>query len=324
MSDKISCKVIQDLLPSYIDGIVSEDSKKLIEDHLTECKECAEILSDMRAESPGMDDRSQQKKEIDYLKKIRRKNRLKMTATVVTAAIILCFAVFGGYIIYGGKFILANTKYQINVSDNKLNLEVDLPEGFALGKAITTEQDGNLDVKVESKRALVFWSKKRRHFTVKYNAKQTIQKITINGDVWWQDGTKISEHVAETYSAKHAYIGDAVQDNWLTYKLGVGEHFGEYMQELQTTKQPYEWKMILSQKITGNETEEQEKMKAYSYVMLALVDNAEVISWHYETAEGSQTYRVTADEATAELKKDVKSYAESAKKTQELMDWLKI
>lgn len=39
MSDKISCKVIQDLLPSYIDGIVSEDSKKLIEDHLTECKE---------------------------------------------------------------------------------------------------------------------------------------------------------------------------------------------------------------------------------------------------------------------------------------------
>ncbi|MCI5937269.1 MAG: DUF4825 domain-containing protein [Eubacterium sp.] len=293
MSDKISCKVIQDLLPSYIDGIVSEDSKKLIEDHLTECKECAEILSDMRAESPGMDDRSQQKKEIDYLKKIRRKNRLKMTATVVTAAIILCFVVFGGYIIYGGKFILANTKYQINVSDNKLNLEVDLPEGFALGKAITTEQGGNLDVKVESKRALVFWSKKRRHFTVKYNA-------------------------------KHAYIGDAVQDNWLTYKLGVGEHFGEYTQELQTTKQPYEWKMILSQKITGNETEEQEKMKAYSYVMLALVDNAEVISWHYETAEGSQTYRVTADEATAELKKDVKSYAEAAKKTQELMDWLKI
>ena len=36
---KISCHIIQDILPLYVDGIVSEDTKEMVEEHLRECEE---------------------------------------------------------------------------------------------------------------------------------------------------------------------------------------------------------------------------------------------------------------------------------------------
>lgn len=38
--NKINCNVIGDLLPLYVDGAVSEDTKKLVEEHLAECADC--------------------------------------------------------------------------------------------------------------------------------------------------------------------------------------------------------------------------------------------------------------------------------------------
>ena len=38
--EKLSCKVIQDLLPLYEDNCCSEDSKKLVEEHLKTCEDC--------------------------------------------------------------------------------------------------------------------------------------------------------------------------------------------------------------------------------------------------------------------------------------------
>lgn len=37
---KYPCNLIQDLLPLYYDGVCSEESKKIIEDHLLECSSC--------------------------------------------------------------------------------------------------------------------------------------------------------------------------------------------------------------------------------------------------------------------------------------------
>ena len=41
---KITCDVIQDLMPSYIDGILSEDSRALVEEHMGTCQECRKML----------------------------------------------------------------------------------------------------------------------------------------------------------------------------------------------------------------------------------------------------------------------------------------
>ena len=47
---KTSCKIIEDLLPMYHDGICSEESASLIEEHLKECESCRQILASLRGE----------------------------------------------------------------------------------------------------------------------------------------------------------------------------------------------------------------------------------------------------------------------------------
>jgi predicted anti-sigma-YlaC factor YlaD len=35
-----NCNIVTDLLPSYTDGLTSEESNQLIEEHLTSCESC--------------------------------------------------------------------------------------------------------------------------------------------------------------------------------------------------------------------------------------------------------------------------------------------
>lgn len=48
----ISCEVIKDLLPLYHDGICSNDSKALVEQHLAQCSDCTAELNAMDALLP--------------------------------------------------------------------------------------------------------------------------------------------------------------------------------------------------------------------------------------------------------------------------------
>lgn len=54
MENKFSCNVINDLLPSYIDGICSEESKRIVEDHLQNCPSCKETYRAMCSEEAGV------------------------------------------------------------------------------------------------------------------------------------------------------------------------------------------------------------------------------------------------------------------------------
>ena len=61
---------IYDLLPSYLDGICSEDSRAVVEEHLQECSECRTYKS--RMVETDIKIISEDREELDYLKKIRR------------------------------------------------------------------------------------------------------------------------------------------------------------------------------------------------------------------------------------------------------------
>lgn len=52
---RIGCSVIQDLLPLYADGCLSEESRNLIEEHIGECPECQKMCLEMTRPLPIMD-----------------------------------------------------------------------------------------------------------------------------------------------------------------------------------------------------------------------------------------------------------------------------
>ena len=41
---KISCDVIRDLLPLYVDEVLSNDSKTLVDEHIEQCESCRDEL----------------------------------------------------------------------------------------------------------------------------------------------------------------------------------------------------------------------------------------------------------------------------------------
>ena len=48
---KISCDVIEDLLPLYVDDMVSEDSRQLVEEHLKACPTCRRMQEEIMREN---------------------------------------------------------------------------------------------------------------------------------------------------------------------------------------------------------------------------------------------------------------------------------
>ncbi|MDE7298812.1 MAG: zf-HC2 domain-containing protein [Lachnospiraceae bacterium] len=48
--EKISCEIISDLLPLYCDEVCSQDSRRLVEEHLKGCPGCCELLRQIKKE----------------------------------------------------------------------------------------------------------------------------------------------------------------------------------------------------------------------------------------------------------------------------------
>ena len=48
MKDRRNCKIIQDLLPNYIEGLTNQETNQFIEEHLNECNECKKMYTDMK------------------------------------------------------------------------------------------------------------------------------------------------------------------------------------------------------------------------------------------------------------------------------------
>ena len=46
--EKISCNIARDLLPLYIEGILSEETAQVVEMHLQTCKSCKKDFETMR------------------------------------------------------------------------------------------------------------------------------------------------------------------------------------------------------------------------------------------------------------------------------------
>ena len=84
---KYNCKVIQDLLPLYTDGICSDVSAQIVEEHLKECASCEKIAKELQDDSVE----KTLGKECDHVvlsheKKVSKK---MVTAGSITAAVLL-------------------------------------------------------------------------------------------------------------------------------------------------------------------------------------------------------------------------------------------
>lgn len=66
----LNCDIIKDLIPSYLDEICSENSKKAVKEHLAQCSDCRRYLEELQRTE--LSDKPQNNGELDYMKKVKR------------------------------------------------------------------------------------------------------------------------------------------------------------------------------------------------------------------------------------------------------------
>ncbi len=85
----IGCGVVQDLLPLYAEQMTSAESTALIEAHMQQCHRCRKVAETMKKTIAGA--KKPPEKEVDFLKKLRRKNWLTgiLTGLCCLAAVVI-------------------------------------------------------------------------------------------------------------------------------------------------------------------------------------------------------------------------------------------
>lgn len=125
---KIECDTIKDLLPSYIDKLLSDASNRLVEEHLNECKSCQETLKNMNSEIYA-EIKEKKEKQIDYLKGYK-KNKIK---SIIFTILLTTCVLIGIFIIL---FIL-DQNIEFNYNINELGIDYRQSEEIN-GKNILT------------------------------------------------------------------------------------------------------------------------------------------------------------------------------------------
>lgn len=104
--DNRDCKIVQDLLPNYIENLTDEVTNEYIEEHIAKCPECAKALKAMTGDVNIEIEEIDQHREINYLKGIRK--RVKRTIAIVSLVLIIIAGCIIGYVYNQSKIQVNN------------------------------------------------------------------------------------------------------------------------------------------------------------------------------------------------------------------------
>lgn len=113
----MKCEVIHDLLSCYIDNTCSEETRKLVDEHLKECEECRKLYEELSNVKYEVQPVINEKKPFV---KVKRDFLKKLLIVLCTSAIIFIFA--GSTIT--GTIVKERMKWYVKENYSHLNLEM--------------------------------------------------------------------------------------------------------------------------------------------------------------------------------------------------------
>ena len=116
---KNECDIVVDLLFGYNDGILSNTSKELVEEHLKKCEKCKKILEEIKQEN----DEKNQVKEIDFFKSVKKKIN-KRNIIILVVFIILMIVVLFNIQVYNNYNEVASTM-EVYLEDDVTDQQIE-------------------------------------------------------------------------------------------------------------------------------------------------------------------------------------------------------
>jgi len=319
MENKLSCAVVRDLLPSYAEGLTSDETNRSIEEHIGGCEGCAEALRRMKEPEP-----SPPAPEVDFLKKVRR--RSTRASLVIGIALALCsmgILMFRVFYVGSGSDSYGTVR-EVSVKGDTVTICGTLANsGTAAARVTFSDSNGMVQAHVYTAPKAFFNS---GDFTASHTAASPITQVRMGSLIVWEEGTRIGPVASELFAASNPFVGDMTANANIAAILGVGDQFGPFTNELQTASEPYGWTLILENTIaSGDEVAAQDIMTADSCAMLAVIENLGSVTWRYQAEGGAQReYTLSAADASRFAGQDIKLCGKSASALQALMQSLSI
>lgn len=154
--NKMSCNVIQDLMPLYIENMCSAESRELVEAHIAECEKCRQLFFDYTDDTIVKEVRQPEKEEQAFQQILHKVEDKVMKRVTVIAAVVISFVIAIGIISFAPLFHASYEDAGLNVIVSEINdtvyidtsmvrLKCDVDENtiFLNGKYSLVEKQSN-------------------------------------------------------------------------------------------------------------------------------------------------------------------------------------
>lgn len=329
---ELPCAIVEDLLPAYVEGLTSEETTAAVEAHLASCPACAAKRAAMGAEEgPSPEEAEETAREVDYLKKVRRRSRRRVAAAILCTVLVLLLGFAAKIFVIGEPLDPDGVAVSSQESDDVLQVQISsYGSGNAFHSWTVENQDGVVVITARS--VLVSPLFRDGTGTVEVPL-EGVTEIWLGeageGRMIWQDDTMILADAWALYQAQTPYVGNnsavgrvlAAVDTW------YGPPIVDYTISLQTSAEPYGLTIHfddVTAHILGAGKSIDDRMYAVAPALLALIGNLGQVQWTYAAPDGTAVTRsVTLEEVDAALPDwiEARNLAHSLTSPDEEPDW---
>lgn len=309
MKNDLTCGVVRDLLPSYVEGLTSPESNTAVERHLSECPDCAQLRTAL-AGAPKQA-APEDAKEVDYLKKVKRRGWRRVAAAVAVTVLLLTAGVAAKLFVIGTPIQTQGMSWVISTDvPGQLDIRVYSIWSGTACRQWETEQEPEGIVRVTCRQVLPSPLSNSGDYRAVLNT-EGVNAVYLGDQLIWQGGIEISPQIDRIYQAQTPYVGDAPAVGQVL-SAGRFDWIGDYTIELQTSTQPYRLTLNFSAPHTPggirlSETGLYQDMAA----VLAIIGNLDEIECAFRDENGQPWSRVlTVEELNQDLPQIVADYNE--------------
>ncbi|MCM1044332.1 MAG: zf-HC2 domain-containing protein [Candidatus Gastranaerophilales bacterium] len=149
---KVSCNIVQDILPLYYDAVCSAESRKMVEEHIQECKVCSNMLRQLKNEyTVSVKEKEENKESSAVLEKIAHSWKHALLKSfligISITAIALSIVIWGvykksndGYSAFVALACAAK-EYNEEADIGYLSLVIDTPYGSVIKRIKVEDTD---------------------------------------------------------------------------------------------------------------------------------------------------------------------------------------
>lgn len=277
MKNDLTCGVVRDLLPSYVENLLGEESREAVDRHLEHCPECTAQKDAMSAPA----EEAETVKEVDFLKRVKKGTFKKIALAVVcTAAVLL--GVFALKIFVIGTPLQPQSVAVVIAEvheDNRLYLSLISPSsGNAFHDWKVETKDGVASITARDVLVSPLYSSGQAELYVPLNFVQEVWLGGTSGRLIWKEGVLITQKTLDLVEARTPYVGDASALGRIANLLEISQSLGPYTTSLRTSSQPYVWTLEFQESFSEKD---HQLMRYYMYQMLALVENLDKMAYTY-------------------------------------------